>query len=95
MGSWNFTVACPVSRYPPELRSSALKYLSLASLTTSKLFESVARFSVNTASMAMQQGPPQPPDYDALKDQWSEVEDRDGIRLSWNCIPSTRMVWLL
>ena len=31
-------------------------------------------------------------DYEALKDQWSEVEDRDGIRLSWNCIPSTRMV---
>ena len=30
-------------------------------------------------------------DYDTLKDQWSEVEDRDGIRLSWNCIPSTRM----
>ena len=31
-------------------------------------------------------------DYELLKDQWSEVEDRDGIRLSWNCIPSTRMV---
>ena len=31
-------------------------------------------------------------DYDALKDQWSEVEDRDGIRLSWNTFPSTRMV---
>ena len=31
-------------------------------------------------------------DYEMLKDQWSEVEDRDGIRLSWNCIPSTRMV---
>ena len=31
-------------------------------------------------------------DYETLKDQWSEVEDRDGIRLSWNCIPSTRMV---
>ena len=32
-------------------------------------------------------------DYEALKDQWSEVEDRDGIRLSWNSFPSTRMVW--
>jgi protein transport protein SEC23 len=31
-------------------------------------------------------------DYDSLKDQWSEVEDRDGIRLSWNTFPSSRMV---
>lgn len=31
-------------------------------------------------------------DYDALKDQWSDVEDRDGIRLSWNVFPSSRMV---
>ena len=31
-------------------------------------------------------------DYEALKDQWSDVEDRDGIRLSWNVVPSTRMV---
>jgi len=31
-------------------------------------------------------------DYEALKDQWSEVEDRDGVRLSWNTFPSTRMV---
>ncbi|PGH16048.1 protein transporter SEC23 [Helicocarpus griseus UAMH5409] len=30
-------------------------------------------------------------DYDALKDRWSEVEDSDGIRLSWNTFPSTRM----
>ena len=33
-------------------------------------------------------------DYEALKDQWSEIEDRDGIRLSWNTFPSTRMVCL-
>lgn len=33
-------------------------------------------------------------DYEALKDQWSEVEDRDGIRLSWNTFPSSRMVYL-
>ena len=33
-------------------------------------------------------------DYEALKDQWSEVEDRDGIRLSWNTFPSSRMVKL-
>ncbi len=33
-------------------------------------------------------------DYEALKEQWSEVEDRDGIRLSWNTFPSTRMVGL-
>ena len=32
--------------------------------------------------------------YDALKDQWSEVEDHDGIRLSWNTFPSSRMVRL-
>ncbi len=31
-------------------------------------------------------------DYEALKDQWSEVEDRDGVRLSWNVFPSSRMV---
>jgi hypothetical protein len=31
-------------------------------------------------------------DYEALKDQWSDVEDRDGVRLSWNTFPSTRMV---
>jgi hypothetical protein len=30
--------------------------------------------------------------YDTLKDQWAEVEDRDGVRLSWNVFPSTRMV---
>ena len=30
--------------------------------------------------------------YDAIKDNWGEVEDRDGVRLSWNTIPSTRMV---
>ncbi|KAI1910606.1 GTPase-activating protein S23 [Ophidiomyces ophidiicola] len=30
-------------------------------------------------------------DFDALKDQWSDIEDRDGIRLSWNTFPSTRM----
>lgn len=33
-------------------------------------------------------------DYEALKEQWSEVEDRDGVRLSWNVFPSTRMVSL-
>lgn len=35
-------------------------------------------------------------DYEALKDQWSDVEDRDGLRLSWNTFPSSRMVrvWL-
>lgn len=31
-------------------------------------------------------------EYEVLKDQWSEVEDRDGIRLSWNTFPSLRMV---
>ena len=31
-------------------------------------------------------------DFEALKDQWNEVEDRDGVRLSWNVFPSTRMV---
>lgn len=30
-------------------------------------------------------------DYDALKDQWSDIEERDGIRLSWNTFPSSRM----
>jgi hypothetical protein len=33
--------------------------------------------------------------YDAIKDNWGEVEDRDGVRLSWNVFPSTRMVWCL
>ena len=31
-------------------------------------------------------------EYETLKDQWSDVEDRDGIRLSWNTFPSSRMV---
>jgi len=31
-------------------------------------------------------------DYEALKEQWGEVEDRDGVRLSWNVFPSSRMV---
>jgi protein transport protein SEC23 len=31
-------------------------------------------------------------DYEAIKEQWSEVEDRDGVRLSWNVFPSSRMV---
>lgn len=31
-------------------------------------------------------------DYEQLKEQWGEVEDRDGVRLSWNVFPSTRMV---
>ncbi|KAL5120063.1 GTPase-activating protein S23 [Pleosporales sp. CAS-2024a] len=30
-------------------------------------------------------------DFEALKDQWSHVEDRDGVRLSWNTFPSSRM----
>ena len=31
-------------------------------------------------------------DYDNLKEQWGEVEDREGVRLSWNTFPSSRMV---
>ena len=31
-------------------------------------------------------------DYEALKDQWSDIEEKDGIRLSWNTFPSSRMV---
>ena len=31
-------------------------------------------------------------DIELLKEQWSEVEDRDGLRLSWNVWPSSRMV---
>jgi hypothetical protein len=31
-------------------------------------------------------------DYESLKEQWSEIEDRDGVRLSWNIFPSSRMV---
>ena len=31
-------------------------------------------------------------DYEALKEQWSEVEEQDGVRLSWNVFPSSRMV---
>ncbi|KAL8914008.1 MAG: hypothetical protein Q9171_001259 [Xanthocarpia ochracea] len=30
-------------------------------------------------------------EHETLKEQWSEVEDRDGIRLSWNTFPSSRM----
>lgn len=31
-------------------------------------------------------------DYETLKEQWNDVEERDGIRLSWNTFPSSRMV---
>jgi len=31
-------------------------------------------------------------DYESVKDQWGQIEDRDGIRLSWNTFPSSRMV---
>ncbi|KAB8648480.1 hypothetical protein FH972_026136 [Carpinus fangiana] len=30
-------------------------------------------------------------DYETLKEQWNDVEERDGIRLSWNTFPSSRM----
>ncbi|KAI5287493.1 GTPase-activating protein S23 [Ascosphaera aggregata] len=30
-------------------------------------------------------------DFEALKDQWSDIEERDGIRLSWNTFPSNRV----
>ncbi len=30
--------------------------------------------------------------YETLKEQWSDVEERDGVRLSWNTFPSSRMV---
>jgi protein transport protein SEC23 len=30
-------------------------------------------------------------DYEHLKEQWSDIEDRDGVRLSWNVFPSSRM----
>lgn len=33
-------------------------------------------------------------DLEAMKEQWGEAEDRDGIRLSWNVFPSSRMVRL-
>lgn len=33
----------------------------------------------------------QPLDFEALKEQWTNIEDTDGVRLSWNTIPSTRM----
>jgi hypothetical protein len=31
-------------------------------------------------------------DFEQLKEQWSQMEDRDGVRLSWNVFPSSRMV---
>jgi len=34
-------------------------------------------------------------DFDAMKDQWTDIEENDGIRLSWNVFPSSRMVRLL
>ena len=30
-------------------------------------------------------------DYEKVKEQWSDIEDRDGVRLSWNVFPSSRM----
>jgi protein transport protein SEC23 len=37
-------------------------------------------------------GSPTAMDYESLKEQWSDIEDRDGVRLSWNTFPSSRMV---
>jgi hypothetical protein len=31
-------------------------------------------------------------DIERLKEEWNEVEERDGVRLSWNVFPSSRMV---
>lgn len=31
-------------------------------------------------------------DYEAMKETWGEIEDREGVRLSWNVFPSSRMV---
>ncbi|KAF2399144.1 Sec23/Sec24 trunk domain-containing protein [Trichodelitschia bisporula] len=30
-------------------------------------------------------------DYEAMKDEWAQVEERDGLKLSWNTFPSSRM----
>lgn len=30
-------------------------------------------------------------DFEALKEQWTDMEERDGARLSWNTLPSSRM----
>jgi protein transport protein SEC23 len=30
-------------------------------------------------------------DYDTLKDQWQQIEERDGLRMSWHVFPSSRM----
>lgn len=27
-----------------------------------------------------------------LKEQWFEIEDKDGLRFTWNTFPNTRMV---
>lgn len=34
-------------------------------------------------------------DYELLKEQWADVEDKDGVRLSWNVFPSSRMVAII
>ncbi|KAF4548060.1 Protein transport protein SEC23 [Elsinoe fawcettii] len=41
------------------------------------------------AAFPGQQAPPV--DFEVLKEQWSDIEERDGVRLSWNTFPSSRM----
>src|SRR2546423_15633983 len=31
-------------------------------------------------------------DFEAVTEKWGEIGDRDGVRLSWNAFPSSRMV---
>jgi hypothetical protein len=53
-----------------------------------------ARLGPTTSLTDLQPRPSLPAmtDYEGLKEQWSEIEDRDGVRLSWNTFPSSRMV---
>src|SRR5437016_5455146 len=68
------------SQLKPELSNSYLDFLQPISISSNRCL--IVLLNSNRRKM----------DYEALKEQWSEIEDRDGIRLSWNTFPSSRMV---
>ena len=80
-----------VRPYSPYLASdpSCHSYLHDAALTRVS-----ARSLHNTSSPCLTLTPRNTMDqaqYDQLKDSWADVEDRDGVRLAWNVIPSSKV----
>ena len=69
------------------LLSPSLQVLRLSQSQANHTYQHLAQLTPTWNQLAVANM-----DVEALKEQWSEVEDRDGLRLSWNVFPSTRMV---